>query len=68
VCEEIGWLEGRKKWSHLHGVGAIFCEIGKNGKTSKQVHYFIYSCSGMTASQLLEESFLDKIPASAFSS
>ena len=54
VCEDIGWLEGREKWSNLHGIGAIFCEIEQNGKTSKQAHYFIYSRKGMTASQLLE--------------
>ncbi len=54
VCEEIGWLEGREKWSGLTGIGAIFCEIEENGKLSKQAHYFIYSRSGMTASQLLE--------------
>ncbi len=54
ICEDIGWLEGREKWSGLAGIGAIFCEIEENGKTSKQAHYFIYSRSGMTASQLLE--------------
>ncbi len=54
TCEDIGWLEGQEKWSGLAGIGAIFCEIEENGKTSKQAHYFIYSRSGMTASQLLE--------------
>lgn len=54
ICEDIGWLEGRKKWSNLHGIGVIFSEAEKNGNTSKQAHYFIYSRSSMTASQLLE--------------
>lgn len=54
TCEDIGWLDGREKWSGLAGIGAIFCETEENGKTSKQAHYFIYSRSGMTASQFLE--------------
>ncbi len=54
ICEDIGWLEGRENWSNLHGIGAIFCEIEENKKKSKQAHYFIYSRSGMTASQLLD--------------
>ena len=54
ICEDIGWLEGREKWSGLQGIGVIFCEIEENGKNSKQAHYFIYSCKGMTASQILE--------------
>jgi len=35
ICEDIGWLEGREKWSNLHGIGVIFCEIEENRKTSK---------------------------------
>ena len=54
ICEEIGWLEGREKWPGLQGIGVIFCEIEENGKKSKQAHYFIYSCKGMTASRILE--------------
>ena len=54
VCENIGWLGGREKWNNLHGIGVIFCETKQNGKTSKQTHDFIYSRSGITASQLLE--------------
>jgi len=54
ICEDIGWLEGQEKWSNLHGIGVIFCEIEENRKKSKQAHYFIYSRSGMTASQLLD--------------
>lgn len=54
VCEEIGWLAGREKWSKLAGIGVIFTEIEEHGKRSKQTHYFIYSRKGMTANQLLE--------------
>lgn len=54
ICEDISWLEGREKWPNLQGIGVIFCEIEENGKKSKQAHYFIYSCKGMTAAQILE--------------
>ena len=54
VCEDIGWLEGREKWSGLAGIGVIFCKVEQAGKVSKQAHYFLYSRSGMTASQVLE--------------
>ena len=53
-CEDISWLEGREKWSNLQGIGVIFSETEENGKKSKQAHYFIYSCKGMTAAQILE--------------
>lgn len=54
ICEDIGWLESRKKWSNLAGIGVIFCKIEQNEKISEQAHYFIYSRRGMTASQVLE--------------
>lgn len=54
VCEDIGWLEGREKWSGLTGIGVIFCKVEQAGKVSKQAHYFIYNRKGMTASQILE--------------
>ena len=54
ICEDIGWLDGREKWSGLSGIGVIFCEIEQAGKVSKRAHYFIYSCKGMTAGQILE--------------
>ena len=54
ICEDIGWLENREKWSGLAGIGVIFCEVEQAGKASKQAHYFIYSRKGMTAEQILE--------------
>ena len=54
ICEDIGWLEGREKWSGLAGIGVIFCKVEQAGKVSKQAHYFIYSRKGMTASQILK--------------
>lgn len=54
ICEDISWLEGREKWSNLQGIGVIFSETEENGKKPKRAHYFIYSCKGMTAAQILE--------------
>lgn len=54
ISEEIGWLHNKSEWEGLHGIGAIYCEIEENGKKSKQSHYFIYSCKGMTAKQIMK--------------
>jgi len=54
ICEDIGWLEGREKWSGLPGIGVVFCKVEQAGKVSKQAHYFIYSRKGMSASQVLD--------------
>lgn len=54
ISEEIGWLEGREKWSGLAGIGVIFCRVEQDGKNSKQAHYFLYSRKGMAASQILQ--------------
>ncbi len=54
ICEDIGWLGGREKWSGLSGIGVVFSKVEQAGKVSKQAHYFIYSRKGMTASQILE--------------
>ena len=54
TSEEIGWLHGRADWKGLHGIGAVYCEIEEKGKKSKQSHYFIYSCRGMTAEQIMQ--------------
>lgn len=53
ISEEIGWLTSKTEWCGMHGIGAIYCEIEENGKKSKQSHYFIYSCKGMTAEQIM---------------
>ena len=53
ICKEIGWLEGREKWSGLTGIGVIFCRVEQAGTVSRQAHYFIFSCKDMTAAQIL---------------
>lgn len=53
TCEEIDWLEGRQKWSGLNGIGLIKCKIEENDRISTQNHYFIYSCHGMSAKEIM---------------
>ena len=53
ISEEIGWLNNKEDWIGIKGIGAIYCEIEENGQKSKQSHYFIYSCKGLTASKLM---------------
>ena len=38
----------------INGVGAIYCEVEKNEKKSKQSHYFIYSRKGLTAEKIMK--------------
>ena len=35
ICEDIGWLDGRKKWSGLSGIGVVFCKVEQAGKIAK---------------------------------
>ena len=54
ISEEIGWLNGKEEWSGISGIGAIYCEVEENGSKSKQSHYFIFSCKGLNAKELME--------------
>lgn len=53
ISDEIGWLQAKSEWKGLQGIGAVYCETEENGKKTKQSHYFIYSCRGMTAEQIM---------------
>jgi len=53
VCEEIQWLTTREKWKNLNGIGMIITTIEQDGTVSVQKHYFLYSCKGMSAKQLM---------------
>lgn len=53
IHEEIDWMEEKSRWKDLHGIGAIYTKTEANGIVSEQAHYFIYSCKGMTAEELL---------------
>lgn len=54
ISEEIGWLTGKEEWNGINGIGAIYCEIEQNGHKSKQNHYFMYSCKGVTAAEIMK--------------
>lgn len=54
ISEEISWLHGKSEWKGLCGIGAIYCTIHKDNTISKQSHYFIYSCKGLNAQQIMK--------------
>lgn len=54
ISEEISWLHNKNDWKNINGVGAVYCEIEEKGHKSKQSHYFIYSCKGLTAEQIMK--------------
>ena len=54
ISEDISWLKNRTEWNSLHGIGAIYCDIEENDSKSKQSHYFIYSCKGLNAEQIMK--------------
>ena len=54
ISEDISWLNNRTEWNSLHGIGAIYCVIEENNSKSKQSHYFIYSCKGLNAEQIMK--------------
>lgn len=54
VCNDIGWLNNREKWIDLYGIGMIISTVEEKGRKSEQRHYFIYSCSNLTADELMK--------------
>lgn len=53
ISEEIGWLNGKDDWRGINGIGVIYCEVEEKGQKLKQNHYFIFSCKGLTAKELM---------------
>lgn len=53
ISEDINWLHNKSEWNRLYGIGAIYCRIEENGNKTKQSHYFIYSCRGLNAQQIM---------------
>ncbi len=53
VCEDIDWLSTGKRWPDLKGIGVIRSFVQQGEQTSKQNHYFIYSCENMSAEQIM---------------
>lgn len=54
ISEEIGWLNSKDDWMGLNGIGAIYSTVEEKGNISEQSHYFIYSCKGINAKQIME--------------
>lgn len=54
IPEEINWLDNKQDWKGIKGIGAIYCVTEENGHKSKQSHYFIYSCKGLQAKEIME--------------
>ena len=54
ISEEISWLHNKSTWKGLYGIGAIYCTIEKDGITTRQSHYFIYSCIDLNAEQIMK--------------
>lgn len=53
ISEEIGWLNGKDEWRGINGIGVTYCEVEEKGQKLKQNHYFIFSCKGLTAKELM---------------
>ena len=53
-CEEIEWLHGREKWAGLNGIGVIRSRVEQDGIASETLHYFIYSCTGKSAREIMD--------------
>ncbi len=53
TCEDIDWLDGKEKWADLAGIGLIRSTVEQNGTVTHSDGYFIYSCRGKTATELL---------------
>ena len=54
VCNDIGWLHNREKWTDLSGIGMIKAKVEENGSVSEQRHYFIYSCNNLSAKEIMK--------------
>ena len=53
TCDNIEWLYGKEKWTGITGIGMIISTVQTTEKTSVQKHYFIYSCKGLTAAEIM---------------
>ena len=53
-CEDIEWLYGREKWAGLNGIGVIRSHVEQGDAVSETMHYFIYSCVGKSAREIMD--------------
>lgn len=54
TCEDIEWLSGCDRWTDLSGIGLIRSTVEKKGTVTQSESYFIYSCRGKTALEILK--------------
>lgn len=54
ICNQIDWLQGKERWTDLHGIGMMISTVESESGKSVQHHYFIYSCAGMTAKEIMQ--------------
>lgn len=43
LCNEINWIDWRKDWKKLGGIGMVRRSVTKDGQTSQEISYFITS-------------------------
>ena len=54
VCNDIGWLDHRGKWTDIHEIGMIVAKIVENVETFEQRRYFIYSCKNLNTEKIMK--------------
>ena len=45
TADNIGWLEGKRGWKNLSGIGAIHRQFEKDGEKSSEWHFYISSAT-----------------------
>lgn len=58
TTSDISWLYGKEKWKKITCIGAIKTEFEKNGKKTKEWHYYI-SSRKLTAAELLRHARME---------
>ena len=53
VCSDVSSLPQTRKWKGIQGAVAIRCRTERNGKITEEIRYLIFSCTGMTAKEVL---------------
>ena len=51
VVHDIEWLEQKKKWKNLNGIGMCHTKVEKNGEVTESCSYAIFSRKKMTAKE-----------------
>ena len=51
VVHDIEWLQQKKKWKNLNGIGMCHTKVEKNGEVTESCSYAIFSRKKMTAKE-----------------